>query len=67
MSYKIVRNYLSSNYSVAHRTIKSGLTEAQAKAHCQDPKTSSDTNPNKKVSHPYFKEVIRWFDSYTKE
>lgn len=49
-TYKIVRFYQVSGRRP--RVIKTGLTEAQAKAHCEDPKTSK---PGK------------WFDGYQQE
>ncbi len=45
--YKIIRFRFNGD----HRTIKRGLTLEEAKAHCQDPKTSGDG----------------WFDGYAEE
>ena len=46
-TYKIVRF----RYGKSNRTIKRGLTEEQAQAHCNDPKTQGQD----------------WFDGYQKE
>lgn len=42
MTYRIVRNYFRSD-APGRRTIKRGLTLEEARAHCQDPETSSKT------------------------
>ena len=57
--YQIVRFY----FNGGHRIIERGLTLAEAKAHCQDPNTSSQT-----ATSPQAKAVTRrmgqWFDGY---
>lgn len=64
MTYKIVRMYFRD--SRRSRVIKTGLTLAQAQAHCRDPETSSRTAVSAKgkrrteTSGP-------WFDGYEKE
>jgi hypothetical protein len=63
-SYKIVRNYF--NAGIRKRTIKTGLTLEQAKAHCTDPETSSSTCTNA-VGKARTRSVGRWFDSFTHE
>jgi hypothetical protein len=50
-TYKIVRHFQSS----LGQTIKRGLTLAQAKKHCQDPKTHDMRAPNP------------WFDGFTED
>lgn len=41
--YKIVRIYFDRERAPNRRTIKRGLTEEQAKAHCRNPETSAST------------------------
>lgn len=53
--YKIVRNYFSTNRRP--RTIKRGLTLAEAQEHCRNPKTSHKTGPP----------ASWWFDGYSAE
>ena len=50
--YKIVRFYRDSNHKDHNKTIRTGLTEAEAQEHCQ----SDDTH-----------EPGVWFDGYTEE
>jgi|TARA_R100000482_G_scaffold75033_1_gene28950 hypothetical protein len=50
MTYKIIRFYNRRN-GIQRRTIKRGLTLEEARAHCNDPKTSGDG----------------WFDGYDLE
>lgn len=60
-TYKIVRKHRNSgelNY-----TVVSGLTLAQAKAHCHDPETSSDTCSNKALVE-YTRVNGEWFDVF---
>jgi hypothetical protein len=63
-TYRIVRFY--QRRPGRHELIKSGLTLAQAQAHCNDPETSSTT-----AQSPEAKARTRksgdWFDGYTKE
>ena len=59
--YKIIRNYLS--HPERKRTIKTGLTLEEARAHCSDHETSSSTcqlAANKKRTDRYGP----WFDGY---
>jgi hypothetical protein len=57
--YKIVRHYLSGG----HRTIATGLTLEEAKAHCRSPEASSRT-----CTTATKKQITRrqgpWFDGY---
>jgi len=57
--YKIIRMY----FNGGNRTIKTGITLEQARAHCSDPETSSST-----CSRPDRKRITRrngpWFDGY---
>ncbi len=58
--YKIIRHY----FKHGKRCVKSGLTLAQAQAHCKDPETSSRTcqlGRNKARTAKYGP----WFDGYT--
>ncbi len=57
--YKIVRMY----FRGGKRTIKSGLTLAEAQAHCNDPETSSRTC---KLARNVRRTEVRgpWFDGY---
>lgn len=61
-TYKVIRFYFKNG----KRTIKTGLTLAQAQAHCQDPESSSSTAIGSAASA-----VTRrngpWFDGYDKE
>lgn len=64
MSYKIQRIYFR---SPGHkRTLQTGLTLKEAKAHCQDPETSSSTC---KKSHNIgrTRRIGMWFDTFTEE
>jgi hypothetical protein len=54
MGYKIVRIYRG--VGMPNRKIKGGLTEAEAKAHCNDPKTRGTT-----------KDGVDWFDGFELE
>jgi hypothetical protein len=68
MKYKIVRSFLhreknSSGFSkTSHRTIKSGLTLEEAKAHCADPKTHKGGYP--KGQDKYKGRYQNWFDGF---
>lgn len=60
--YSIVRNYFSAG--IRRRTIMTGLTLAEAQAHCNDPETSSSTARGK-VARARTRKVGPWFDGYT--
>ena len=62
MTYKIVRNY----FYGTPRTIKRGLTLNDAKAHCSDPETSSNTCTSS-VGKSRTKRLGKWFDGFEKE
>ena len=57
--YKVVRMFLRGG----RRTIKSGLTLADAQAHCEDPETSSRTATSAKAKR-YTAWRGEWFDGY---
>lgn len=59
--YKIVRRYFNSNYRP--RTIATGLTLEEAKAHCKDPEASSRTC-TKAVNVRRTRDRGPWFDGY---
>lgn len=59
--YRIIRFYKDAK--PGRRVIATGLTEAEAKAHCQDPETSSSTCQGK-VGKRRTKRLGPWFDSY---
>lgn len=59
--YKIVRYFYNDNKS--KRTIETGLSLAQAQAHCNDPETSSSTcTSSKRLA--YTRKNGDWFDGY---
>ena len=60
--YKIVRQYF--NDHTRSRTIETGLTLEQARAHCSNPETSSRTC-TKSGPKRITKRNGPWFDSYT--
>ena len=62
MAFKIVRYY----FKGGRRTIKTGLTEEQAKAHCRDPETSSSTCKLWRNKQRTARKGD-WFDGYTEE
>ncbi len=62
--YRIVRHYF--NAWPNHRTIKAGLTLAQAQAHCKDPETSSSTC-TKAAGRARTRRIGPWFDGYSEE
>lgn len=64
MSYRVVRFYY--NAGINRRIIDTGLTLAQAQAHCQDPETSSSTATGK-VGRARTRKVGAWFDGYEEE
>lgn len=61
--YKIVRIYRNPNLRVNRRTIKTGLTLAEAQAHCKNPETSSRTATSK-AARRVTARVGEWFDIY---
>jgi hypothetical protein len=60
--YRIVRHYF--NRWPNRRTITTGLTLAEAQAHCNDPETSSSTAVGK-VASARTRRLGPWFDGYT--
>jgi hypothetical protein len=62
--YKVQRLYF--RRPGVRRTLKTGLTLAQAQAHCSDPETSSRScRYARNVKRT--EQVGEWFDSYTQE
>lgn len=62
MTYKIVRMFLNG----PSRTIKRGLTLAEAQEHCRDPETSSKTATSSQgLARTRLKGP--WFDGYDEE
>lgn len=61
MAYKIVRLY--QNPEIPRRTIKTGLTLQEARAHCHDPETSSRTC-TKSAGKARTRKYGPWFDGY---
>ncbi len=59
--YKIVRHYFRTDQK--RRTVKSGLTLEEARAHCADPETSSSTC-RKPENVRRTRERGPWFDGY---
>ena len=59
--YDIIRQYEAAG--ISRRVIRTGLTLAEAQAHCQDPETSSATATGK-VAKARTRRIGRWFDSY---
>jgi len=62
--YKIIRHYFRSNMS--NRVIETGLTLAEAQAHCQDPETSSRTCTSAR-RRKMTERVGPWFDGYERQ
>ena len=62
MKFKIIRFFFDDN--VSNRTIKRGLTEEEAMAHCQDPETSSSTCTNN-AGKRRTRRLGKWFDGFT--
>lgn len=62
-TFKIVRNYFR---TYKKRTIKRGLSLAEAQAHCHSPETSSNTCTSAEGKRRT-RRVGPWFDSYTRE
>lgn len=70
-TYKIVRFYQDDRRP---RVIKRGLTESQAKQHCNDPETSSHTasrpagcNGDQALIDSWNSKLKHWFDGFAKE
>lgn len=59
--YQIVRHY--QNAGIRQRVIATGLTLAEAQAHCNDPETSSSTATGK-VARARTRKLGAWFDGY---
>jgi hypothetical protein len=59
--YRVVRFYFDAG--IRRRIIETGLTLAQAQAHCSDPETSSSTAKGK-VAKARTRAVGKWFDGY---
>ena len=59
--YKIVRMFQRPDQK--RRTIKTGLTLEEARAHCRDPETSSRTATSSEARR-YTEEHGPWFDGY---
>lgn len=57
--YNIVRHYENGS----KRTIDTGLTLDEAKAHCRDPETSSRTATSS-VARARTRRMGNWFDGY---
>lgn len=62
--YKIVRMFFRGDRR--RRTIKTGLTLAEAQAHCRNPETSSKTATSAKARR-YTRLRGPWFDGYERE
>jgi hypothetical protein len=62
--YRIVRHYQAPGKG--HRTIRSGVTLAEAQAHCQDPETSSETATSS-TARARTRRLGAWFDGYETE
>ena len=62
--FKIIRFFFDEN--VSNRTIKKGLTEEAAMAHCNDPETSSSTCTNS-AGKRRTKNQGEWFDGFSEE
>jgi hypothetical protein len=61
-TYKIVRMY----FRRRPRTIRRGLTLAEAQAHCRNPETSSETATGARARRRT-QAFGRWFDGYDKD
>ncbi len=61
-TYKIVRFY----FRRKARTIRRGLTLAEAQRHCNDPETSSSTAKGK-VARSRTRRIGPWFDGFNVE
>ena len=63
-TYKIVRQYL--NHYRRSRTLRRGLTLAEAQAHCRDSETSSSTAASPAARY-HTANCGPWFDGYDAE
>ena len=63
-TYRVVRFYREAG--IRRRTIKTGLTLAQARAHCNDPETSSSTC-TRAAGKRRTRQFGDWFDGYESE
>jgi hypothetical protein len=63
-TYKVVRMFRRDD--VRSKTIKTGLTLAEAQAHCKDPETSSSTCSSLEGLQRTC-EMGLWFDGYDEE
>lgn len=59
--YKVIRFYR--DRTIPARTIKTGLTLAQAQAHCANPETSSSTAKGT-IAKRRTRDLGPWFDGY---
>lgn len=69
MTYKIVRHYFNGGSQGAgsfKRTIETGLTLEQARAHCQNAETSSSTATSSRARQRT-RRYGHWFDGYTED
>lgn len=64
MTYKVIRFYF--NNPGYRRTIRTGLTRAEAQAHCSDPDTSSTTCETP-VGKARTRRLGPWFDGYEED
>ena len=60
--YSVIRFYRDAD--IRSRTLLTGLTLAEAQAHCNDPETSSSTCTGA-VGKARTRRVGAWFDGYT--
>jgi hypothetical protein len=63
-TYKIVRHF--QNESLENKTIYEGMTLEEAKAHCNDPESSSRSCTSAE-GRARTKKFGNWFDGYTEE
>ncbi len=63
-TYRIVRFYRDQDRP--NRTIKRGLTLAEAQAHCKDPETSAATCTSP-TGRRRTRRLGHWFDGYSEE
>lgn len=61
--YKIVRHFFNSDRAPRRRIVKTGLTLAEAQAHCSDPETSSRTCTTR-AARRRTEQYGAWFDGY---
>jgi hypothetical protein len=64
MTYKIVRYYM--NARIRCRVIRRGLTLDEAREHCMDPQSSSETCTTK-TGRARTRQLGQWFDGYASE